>query len=129
LTRLVQARNIGEDRNALSKDSKQTALDAFLPDLEEREYRDEADTLEEVENYRSLFAEILVLGSAIQDLDGDERARFERRPLKPLTGTKVDSELREEVGDPQAEEGGLRGLTRILYRQHARKLKKAYTVA
>ena len=125
---LVQARNIGQDRNTLSKDSQPTNLDSYLfREEEEGRHRDE-DTLEEVENYRSLFAEILVLGSAIQDLDGDERARFERRPL-PLVGVpSKELEMRENVRDPNAE-GLLTGLTGMLYRQHARKLRKVYTVA
>jgi hypothetical protein len=123
----VQARNIGQDRNTLSKDTQPTSLDGYLDREEEGQHRDE-DTLEEVEKYRSLFAEILVLGSAIQDLDGDERARFERRPL-PMVGERAkELDMREIVGDPPAE-GVLRGLTGMLYRQHARKLRKVYTVA
>jgi len=102
-------------------------LDALLPDHEELANPDEADTLEEVERYRSLFAEILVLGSAIQDIDGDERALFERRPVQ--VRTKVAEEMHENVDNSPREADSLRGLTRILYRQHARKLHKAYTVA
>jgi hypothetical protein len=118
----VQARNIGQDRNTLSKDTQPTSLDSYLDREEEGQHRDE-DTLEEVEKYRSLFAEILVLGSAIQDLDGDER-----RPL-PMVGERAkELDMREIVGDPPAE-GVLRGLTGMLYRQHAKKLRKVYTVA
>jgi hypothetical protein len=123
----VQARNIGQDRNTLSKDTQPTSLDSYLDREEEGQHRDE-DTLEEVEKYRSLFAEILVLGSAIQDLDGDERARFERRPLPMIGERSKELDMREIVGDPPAE-GVLRGLTGMLYRQHARKLRKVYTVA
>jgi hypothetical protein len=124
----VQARNIGQDRNTLAKDSQPTSLDSYLDrEEEEGQHRDE-DTLEEVEKYRSLFAEILVLGSAIQDLEGDERARFERRPLPPISGRSKELETREVVGDPPSE-GVLTGLTGMLYRQHARKLRKVYTVA
>ena len=124
----MQARNIGQDRNTLAKDSQPTSLDSYLDrEEEEGQHRDE-DTLEEVENYRSLFAEILVLGSAIQDLEGDERARFERRPLPPVDGRSKELERREIVVDPPSE-GVLTGLTGMLYRQHARKLRKVYTVA
>ena len=124
----MQARNIGQDRKTLPKDSQPTSLDSYLDrDEDEGRYRDE-DTLEEVENYRSLFAEILVLGSAIQDLDGDERARFERRALPTVGGRSKELETRETVGDPPSE-GALTGLTGMLYRQHARKLRKVYTVA
>jgi hypothetical protein len=124
----VQARNIGQDRNTLLKDSQPTSLDSYLDrEEEEGQHRDE-DTLEEVEKYRSLFAEILVLGSAIQDLEGDERARFERRALPPVGGRSKELETREIVGDPPSERV-LTGLTGMLYRQHARKLRKVYTVA
>lgn len=110
----------------MAKDSQPTSLDSYLDrEEEEGQHRDE-DTLEEVENYRSLFAEILVLGSAIQDLEGDERARFERRALPPVRAKEL--ETREIVGDPPSE-GVLTGLTGMLYRQHARKLRKVYTVA
>jgi hypothetical protein len=124
----VQARNIGQDRNTLAKDSQPTSLDSFLDREEEEDQHRDEDTLEEVEKYRSLFAEILVLGSAIQDLEGDERARFERRPLPPVGGRSKELETREIVGDPPSE-GVLTGLTGMLYRQHARKLRKVYTVA
>jgi hypothetical protein len=125
----VQARNIGQDRNTLAKDSQPTSLDSFLDREEEEDQHRDEDTLEEVEKYRSLFAEILVLGSAIQDLEGDERARFERRALPPMGGRSKELETREIVGDPPAQEGVLTGLTGMLYRQHARKLRKVYTVA
>ena len=124
----MQARNIGQDRNTLSKDIQSTPLDNYLEREEEKGPHRDEDTLEEVENYRSLFAEILVLGSAIQDLDGDERARFERRALPPVGGRSKELETREIVRDPPSE-GALTGLTGMLYRQHARKLRKVYTVA
>jgi hypothetical protein len=112
----------------LAKDSQPTSLDSYLDREEEEDQHRDEDTLEEVEKYRSLFAEILVLGSAIQDLEGDERARFERRPLPPVGGGTKELETREIVGDPPSE-GVLTGLTGMLYRQHARKLRKVYTVA
>lgn len=113
----------------MAKDSQPTSLDSYLDrEEEEGQHRDE-DTLEEVEKYRSLFAEILVLGSAIQDLEGDERARFERRPLPPVGGGTKELETGEIVGNQPAQEGVLTGLTGMLYRQHARKLRKVYTVA
>jgi len=97
------------------------------------ELGNDTDTLDQVEEYRSLFAEILVLGSSIQELEGNERARFERRPVD--SSRVKEDQTREEIEEGALEsvredgEKELGGLTRILYRQHAKKLKKAYTVA
>lgn len=105
--------------------------------------------MEDVETYRSLFAEVLVLGSTIQGLKGDDQAKFERRistqvPVQTETvaPATVDVELMEKpkarggiVEDSQREKSsgqtvdGLKGLSRIMYRQHAKKLKRAYSVA
>jgi hypothetical protein len=129
---VVQARNIGKDRESL-RNFTPTPLDTMLDQYQVPEIRDEADTLDQVEEYRNLFAEILVLGSNIQELDGTERARFERRPVD--SAHQKDDQTREEIEQGALEsvrrdgKQELGGLTRILYRQHAKKLKKAYTVA
>jgi hypothetical protein len=98
------------------------------------------ETLQEVEKYRSLFAEILVLGSTIQHLDGQARATFERRlhVNGPSSGDSITVASKEEQGQrprgvDEAQTGlegeGLTGMTRVLYRQHAKKLRRVYTVA
>jgi hypothetical protein len=128
----VQARNIGKDRESL-RNFEPTPLDTMLDQYQAPDIGDDTDTLDQVEEYRNLFAEILVLGSSIQELDGTERARFERRPAD-FTRQK-DEQTREEIEQGVLQsvrkdgEQELGGLTRILYRQHAKKLKKAYTVA
>jgi hypothetical protein len=129
---VVQARNIGKDRESL-RNVRPTPLDTMLDQYQAPDIGDDTDTLDQVEEYRNLFAEILVLGSSIQELDGTERARFERRPAD-FTRQK-DEQTREEIEQGVLQsvrkdgEQELGGLTRILYRQHAKKLKKAYTVA
>jgi len=130
----VQARNIGEDRES-PRTVKPTPLDEMLDQDQTPELGGDTstDTLDQVEGYRSLFAEILVLGSSIQGLKGTERARFERRPVE--SSRVKEDQTREEIEEGALEvvredgEKELGGLTRILYRQHAKKLKKAYSVA
>lgn len=100
--------------------------------------------MEDIETYRSLFAEVLVLGSTIQGLKGQDQAKFERRtpaqaPPVEVESTVADGDVVEKVengtgvGDTQQSWGqtvdGLKGLSRIMYRQHAKKLKRAYSVA
>lgn len=130
----MQARNIGEDRES-PRTVKPTPLDEMLDQDQTPELGGDTstDTLDQVEGYRSLFAEILVLGSSIQGLKGTERARFERRPVE--SSRVKEDQTREEIEEGALEvvredgEKELGGLTRILYRQHAKKLKKAYSVA
>ena len=98
-------------------------------------------TMEDVETYRNLFAEILVLGSTLQGLEGEDQAKFERRAAAHLpVSTTLDSGASEKHGSAGMEgvEGqktwgqtvdGLKGLSRIMYRQHAKKLKRTYSVA
>lgn len=94
----------------------------------------------DVEAYRNVFAEVLVLGSMLQGLEGAEQARFERRPSAGSGPTSaVDSTVAEKAEETRSnrldfEQGwtfsnGLHGLSRMLYRQHAKQLKKAYSVA
>lgn len=129
-------------------ETQPTALDRLIGKEEQGQTEDDIDlvdptadeTLEEVELYRSLFAEILVLGSTLQHLDGQERATFERRSH---TGERqgdviaaVVKEERNQIRDIEEQRtatmvgpDGLTGLTRMLYRQHAKKLRRVYTVA
>lgn len=108
-------------------------------------------TMQEVEKYRDLFAEVLVLGSALQGLEGDDQARFEKRvsngTSSPSTAVSTGQKLGGggEKGQTMeiATEGagavnqnawgqtveGLKGLSRMMYRQHAKQLKRAYSVA
>lgn len=102
-------------------------------------------TLEDVETYRSLFAEVLVLGSTLQGLKGDDQARFERRTSlvgpAPASATApaprdITTNSGTEAADTEERQralghtvDGLKGLPRFMYRQHARKLQRAYSVA
>lgn len=92
-----------------------------------------------VEAYRNTFAEVLVLGSRVQGLEGCEQAKFERRtspeiPPSPLTRTVTEKADDSDTNRVDDEHGwtfaeGLHGLSRIMYRQHAKQLKRAYSVA
>lgn len=97
-------------------------------------------TMAEVERYRSLFAEVLVLGSMVQGLEGEEQATFERRSMsteRQAQSPVAPDDIKQPspaggVGQDQAASSwvdGLRGLSKIMYRQHTRQLKRAYSVA
>lgn len=95
----------------------------------------------DVEAYRNIFAEVLVLGSMVQGLEGAEQAKFERRTSSESAPSPMTSTLAEKAGVNHADTApvedergwsfadGLNGLSRIMYRQHAKQLKKAYSVA
>jgi len=141
LTTVVQARSIGGSRELAFAEASPTPLDRLISnrpaeaaDEDDPEHSNSDDTLEDVERYRSLFAEILVLGSTLQHLEGQERATFERRlhdGEATAAGLKVEQ---NQVGDveeqrelTELEPDGLTGLTKMLYRQHAKKLRRVYT--
>jgi hypothetical protein len=148
----VQARNVGLERDT-PIEPRQTPIDELLSREERPESRkgespssgrpqvdagsDEPDVLQQVQKYRSLFAEILFLGSVLQKLDGDERNKFER--LNPSLGSRprtkdelerVKSEVESRGRSPVTDHlASLRGLTKMLYRQQTKKLSRTYSVA
>jgi potassium channel subfamily K len=65
----------------------------------------EEDMLTRVKRYRNTFAEILVLGSILQRLDGAQLEEFERFRGKDLDGDGVpDLEVRDADGEEGEEE-------------------------
>ncbi|ADV20024.1 potassium channel protein [Cryptococcus gattii E566] len=67
-------------RNATDKDknNKSSSDPGADPDKEHHSKKSQSDMLTKVINYRSLFAEILVLGGILQKLEGAELKQFER---------------------------------------------------
>lgn len=67
-------------RNATDKgkNNKSPPAPGADPDKEHHSEKSQSDMLTKVINYRSLFAEILVLGGILQKLEGAEMKQFER---------------------------------------------------
>ena len=93
--------------------------------------------------YRNTFATILVLGSILQKLSGDDLNRFERwRGHTPVPGSPQDEredpgERERDLGNEAAEDTRqankeiddiadehFTGITGLMFRQHTRKLRQ-----
>lgn len=70
-----QAQRNATDKDKNNKSSSDSGAD---PDKEHHSKKSQSDMLTKVINYRSLFAEILVLGGILQKLEGAELKQFER---------------------------------------------------
>lgn len=90
-------------RNATEKhkNNKSSSILGAEPDKQHHFKGSPSDMLARVSNYRSLFAEILVLGGILQKLEGAELKQFERwrgRPLKKMDGRDgVEGREEDEV--------------------------------
>ncbi|OXC65870.1 potassium channel protein [Cryptococcus neoformans] len=95
-------------RNATEKDkdNKSSSTPRADPDKPHHFKENPSDMLTRVSNYRSLFAEILVLGGILQKLEGAELKQFERwrgRPLGAMDsrdgdeGHEEDEEMDDEI--------------------------------
>lgn len=90
-------------RNATEKhkNNKSSSIPGAEPDKQHHFKGSPSDMLARVSNYRSLFAEILVLGGILQKLEGAELKQFERwrgRPLKKMDGRDgVEGREEDEV--------------------------------
>jgi len=84
--------------------------------------------LEKVRRYRNTFAEILVVGSILQRLEGDEVNRFERwkaREKQEIEKEKrLEQALRQEDLERIADEQ-FDGITWKVLRRHVRRVKQS----
>ncbi|KAL0254181.1 hypothetical protein I308_101561 [Cryptococcus tetragattii IND107] len=88
-------------RNATDKDKNNQSPPApgADPDKEHHSEKSQSDMLTKVINYRSLFAEILVLGGILQKLEGAELKQFER-----WRGTLVEADHGRDGGEGREED-------------------------
>ncbi|ORX33742.1 hypothetical protein BD324DRAFT_653796 [Kockovaella imperatae] len=111
------------------------------------------DLLSKVSRYRNTFATILVLGSILQRLSGDDLKRFERwqehqvgeapvsptdrsrssprspryGPLGSLTDEPVRGSSEDDEGIRGRQRSSFSGLTKLIFDQHSKQLRKAST--
>lgn len=88
-------------RNATDKDKNNQSPPApgADPDKEHHSEKSQSYMLTKVINYRSLFAEILVLGGILQKLEGAELKQFER-----WRGTLVEADHGRDGGEGREED-------------------------
>ncbi|KAE8540951.1 hypothetical protein D1P53_002304 [Cryptococcus gattii VGV] len=88
-------------RNATDKDKNNQSPPApgADPDKEHHSEKSQSDMLTKVINYRSLFAEILVLGGILQKLEGAELKQFER-----WRGTLLEADHGRDGGEGPGED-------------------------
>lgn len=110
------------------QDEEQDILAAWRGEVNEKQRDDAANdrdhdhTLERVRRYRNTFAEVLVLGSILQKLEGEEAARFERwREDSHVDDRQTREEAHEDLG--QLADSTFGGLTGRVFKIHAKKLR------
>jgi potassium channel subfamily K len=87
---------------------------------------EQLDMLSRVRRYRNTFAEILVVGSILQKLEGEELNRFER--WRMVDEAELNAERKEEAEDIKAvAEERYDGITGMVFRRHARNREKEFT--
>ncbi|CAD6573140.1 MAG: hypothetical protein TREMPRED_000733 [Tremellales sp. Tagirdzhanova-0007] len=82
----------------------------------------DVDMLSRVKRYRNTFAEILVMGSILQNLQGDELHRFER-----LRGEEKEQSQAQDPGgseDMDQAREKFNGVSGRVFRHHAKKLRQ-----
>ncbi|KGB79621.2 potassium channel protein [Cryptococcus deuterogattii R265] len=92
-----QAQRDATDKDKTNKSSSGPGAD---PDKEHHSKKSQSDMLTKVTNYRSLFAEILVLGGILQKLEGAELKQFER-----WRGSLLKAENGRDGGGGRGEDG------------------------
>ncbi|ORY28329.1 hypothetical protein BCR39DRAFT_535524 [Naematelia encephala] len=128
--RNVQVRDVralrGDDANMLAiwrGEEQKTARDQ--KNREAAHQAEDVDMLNRVRRYRNTFAEILVIGSILQKLEGEELNRFERWRDE---GQTREAEERQGDGDGEALEDVAQetweGITGRMFRHHAKRIRK-----
>ncbi|KIR39174.1 potassium channel protein [Cryptococcus deuterogattii 99/473] len=92
-----QAQRDATDKDKTNKSSSGPGAD---PDKEHHSKKSQSDMLTKVTNYRTLFAEILVLGGILQKLEGAELKQFER-----WRGSLLKAENGRDGGGGRGEDG------------------------
>jgi potassium channel subfamily K len=128
---LVQVRDVkalrGDDANMISiwrGEEEKTARDQKAQSKDQtQQSADQEDMLSRVRRYRNTFAEILVIGSILQELEGNELNRFER--WRRVDEAEMEEEGREENEDLEdVADERYDGITGMIFKRHARKLRE-----
>ena len=84
--------------------------------------------LAKVRQYRNTFAEILVIGSILQRLEGDELNQFERWKAREEKQIEQEKQLQQALGQEDLEriaDEQFDGITSRAVRQHMRRVKES----